>query len=287
LARYLLVLTLLVTALSCKTRKKAMETPRHTGTCNLRNKAKDTLLELLKKNEFKYEWLSARISASVTTPDSTEETFTVNMRARKDSAIWLSISKMGIEGARVLVTKDSVKFMSHLPEKRSFKGDYAYINKMLDAELDFEMLQSVLLGNSVSFYEDERYRTHIDYPSCQYLLSTIRKRKLKKVIEGNKQMREPVQSIWLNPANAKITRILFRDYDPDRTFDAYFDKFEAVDSTQLQPMLIKCEIVAQKRTSIKLEYNKVTLNKPQTFPFNIPSSYEPIIFKDRDNQKER
>ena len=287
IAQYLLVLALLVPALSCKTPKNTAETPRNTNNCNLRNRGKDSLLSLLRKNEFKYEWISAKINASVIKPDSTEETFTVNMRARSDSAIWLSISRLGIEGARVLVTRDSVKFMSHLPEKRSFKGDYAYINKLLDAELDFEMLQSILLGNSVSFYEDERYRTQIDNPSCQYLLSTIRKRKLKRAIEGNRQLREPVQSIWLDPSNAKISRILFLDYEPLRTFDARFDKFEMVDSTQLQPMKITCEIVAQKRTVINLEYNKVTLNKPQTFPFNIPSSYEPIIFKEKENQKER
>lgn len=281
------MLILLITASSCKLRKKTTETPRPAGACNLKNKAKDTLLQLLKKNEFRYEWMSAKISATVIKPDSTEESFSVSMRARSDSAIWLSISKLGIEGARVLVTKDSVKFMSHLPEKRSFKGDYAYINKLLDAELDFEMLQAVLLGNSVAFYEDERYRTLIDHSSCHYLLSTIRKRKLKKVIEGNRQLREPVQSIWLNPGNGKITRILFQDYEPLRTFDAHFSEFARVDSAQLQPMRIVCEITAQKKTVIILEYSKVTLDKALTFPFNIPSSYEPIIFKEKENQKER
>lgn len=281
------MLILLITASSCRITRKTTEAPRPEGSCNLKNRAKDTLLDLLKKNEFRYEWISAKIDATVIKPDSTEESFTVNMRARNDSAIWLSISKLGIEGARVLVTKDSVRFMSHLPEKRSFKGDYAYINKLLGAELDFEMLQSVLLGNSVSFYEDERYRTHIDNFTCQYLLSTIRKRKLKKVIEGNRQLREPVQSIWLNPENGKITRILFQDYEPLRTFDAHFSQFERTDSSQLQPMRIVSEITADKKSTIILEYNRVTLDKPLTFPFNIPSSYEPIIFKEKENQKER
>jgi hypothetical protein len=278
---YLTVATLLALSFSCKGPRKITDTTPVSG-CQLKSRGKDSLLTLLKKNQLDYQWMTAKMNASVTGTDSTEQTFTINLRARKDSAIWLSVSKLGIEGARVLVTRDSVKLVQHLPENKYFKGDYAYLNKLLQAELDFEMLQSVLIGNSVEFYEDERYRLNVDNQSCQYQLSTIRKRKLRKVIQGNKEMKDPVQSIWLKPDDHKIARILFFDFDPNRTFEAHFDKFEAVDSTQRMPMLIKYDIKAEgepgkeKKVTINLEYSKVTLNKPQTFPFNIPSSYEQI-----------
>lgn len=279
---HLPVLALLILVYSCHGPKKIGETTKPVTNCPLKSRGKDSLLVLLKKNQFDYKWMTAKLNASVIKADSTEETFTINMRARKDSAIWMIVSKLGIEGARVLITKDSVKLM--LPTKdQYFKGDYAYINKMLQAELDFEMIQSVLIGNSVEFYEDERYRLNVDDKACQYQLGTVRKRKLRKVLQGNKELKDPVQSIWMKPEDYKIARILFFDFDPNRTFEAKFDKFETVDSLQKLPMLVKYDITAEsadpkavKKVTINLEYGKVTLNKPQTFPFNIPSSYEQI-----------
>jgi hypothetical protein len=283
----LIAIALLTLVFSCHGPRKVGETQKPVTNCPLKSRGKDSLLVLLKRNQFDYQWMTAKINASVLKADSSEETFTINLRARKDSAIWLMVSKLGIEGARVLVTKDSVKFLDQLKNKY-FKGDYAYINKMLQAELDFEMLQSVLVGNSVEFYEDERYRLNVDDRACQFQLSTVRKRKLRRVIQGNKEMKDPVQSIWLKPEDHKIARILFFDFDPNRTFDAKFDKFEKVDSVQVLPMLIKYEIRAEsdpkteKKVTINLEYSKVTLNKQQTFPFNIPSSYEQITTKEKD-----
>lgn len=284
---YLFVATLLVLSFSCKGPRKVTDTTPVTS-CQLKARGKDSLLVLLKKNQLNYQWMTAKMNASVIDADSSEQTFTINLRARKDSAIWMIVTKLGIEGARVLVTKDSVKFIDQLKNKY-FKGDYAYINKMLQSELDFEMLQCVLIGNSVEFYEDERYRLNVDNQSCQYQLSTIRKRKLRRVIQGNKEMKDPVQGIWLKPDDYKIARILFFDFDPDRTFEARFDKFETVDSTQRMPMLIRYDIKAEsdpkteKKVTINLEYSKVTLNKPQALPFNIPSGYEQItISKDKD-----
>jgi hypothetical protein len=281
----LLVFALLSFALSCRTPRRIADTNNATG-CNLKSRGKDSVLHLLKKHEFDYRWMTAKINAAITKPDSTEETFTINMRARKDSAIWIMVSKLGIEGARVLVTKDSVKFLDQL-KNRVFRGDYAYLSKMLQAEVDFEMLQAVLLGNSAEFYEDERYRLNVDNSLCQYRLATIRKQKLRRVIQGNKEMKDPVQAIWLRPDNHKISRIFFFDFDPDRNFEARFDKFETVDSMGVLPMLIRYDVMAegdsskQKKVVINLEYSKVSLNKPQTFPFNIPSNYEQITNKEK------
>jgi len=285
---FLSIAALLIFSFSCKGPRKITNANSPAGNCQLKSRGKDSLLGLLKKNELHYQWMTAKMNASVIGADSSEQTFTINIRARKDSAIWMMITKLGIEGARVLVTKDSVKFIDQLKNKY-FKGDYVYINKMLQSELDFEMLQAVLIGNSVEFYEDERYRLNVDNQICQYQLGTIRKRKLRRVIQGNKEMKDPVQGIWLKPDDYKISRILFFDFDPNRTFEANFDRFETIDSTQRMPMLIKYDIMAesdpktQKKVTINLEYTKVTLNKPQTFPFNIPSGYEQItIQKDKD-----
>jgi hypothetical protein len=209
--------------------------------------------------------------------DSASNSFTINLRIRKDSVIWMSISKLGIEGARVYITKDSVKFTNTLQNKY-FKGDYAYISKLLNTELDFEMLQSLLVGNSVAFYdEDEKIKPGID--DCSYTLGTVRKFKLRRVERG-RELKEPAQSIYLVPENFKIARILFYEFNPDRSFDAHFGDFMKIEADgQLFPQKMNYNIKAQKNVTIDLNYTKVTLNEEQSFPFKIPDNYEQIIYK--------
>ena len=165
-------------------------------------------------------------------------------------------------------------------ENKYFKGDFAYLSKMLNTELDYEILQSLLVGNSVEFYDEiEKIKPGID--DCQYTLGTIRKYKLRKVMEKGKELKEPVQSIYMTPETFKISRILFYEFNPDRSFDARFENFEKKDSTQLFPMKMNYTVRAQKNVSINIEYSKVVLNEELTFPFKIPDNYEQIVFKEK------
>jgi hypothetical protein len=268
----LVLFTLLFVFSSCKTQKKIT---LNNGKCILDFKNARTLATNLKNNELKFEWLKAKLSADAFI-DSTDRAFSVALRIKKDSIIWMSLTKLGIEGARILITKDSVKFVNPI-DKRFFKGDFTYISKLLNTELDFEMLQSLLVGNSVTFYdEDEKIKPGMD--NCQYTLGTVRKFKIRKAERG-RELREPAQSIYLVPETFKISRILFYEFNPDRSFDAQYGEFTKVDSTQSFPFKMKYTIKAQKNVNIDLNFNKVTLNEEQTFPFKIPDNYEQIIYK--------
>ncbi|CAN5544056.1 hypothetical protein BH10BAC1_BH10BAC1_00200 [soil metagenome] len=259
---------------SCKTHQKIT---LNNGKCLLDFKNARTLSANLKTNEFKFNWLNAKLNAEAEI-DSSSASFTISLRMKRDSIIWMSISKLGIEGARVLITKDSVKLINRI-KNTYFVGDFAYISKLVSTDLDFEMLQSLLIGNSVEFYdEDEKIKPGID--DCQYTLGTIRKKKLKRVMEKGKELKEPAQSIYMIPETFKIARILFYEFAPDRSFDARFSQYEQKDSAQLFPMKMNYTIRAQKTVKIDLQYTKLVLNEEQTFPFKIPENYEPITIKE-------
>jgi Domain of unknown function (DUF4292) len=260
---------------SCKHQQKIT---LNNGKCILDFKNAKTLTTNLNNNEFKFDRLNAKMSVDEEV-DSVSNSFSVSLRMKKDSLIWMSISKIGIEGARVLITKDSVKFINTF-NKQYFKGDFTYISKMLNTELDFEMLQSLLVGNSVEFYnDDEKIKPGVN--NCLYTLGTIRKYKLRRVMEKGKELKEPAQSIYMVPETFKIARILFYEFNPDRSFDARFGNFEKKDSTQFFPMKMNYIIKAQKIVKIDIDYTKVVLNQEQTFPFKIPENYEQIIFKEK------
>lgn len=262
---------------SCKNQKKLAQNTPVSTKCNLDYKNSRTLISNLKANEFCFERFSAKMSVDATI-DSSFNSFTITLRMFKDSLIWMSISKVGLEGARVLITKDSVQFINKM-NNTYFKGDFNYISNMLNTPLDFEILQSLLVGNSVTFYnDDEKLKPGID--DCQYLLGTIRKFKLRKVEKG-KELKEPAQSIYMLPESFKIARIVFYDFNPDRVFDAHFSNFEKIDSAQYFATKMNYSIKTSKNISIDINYSKPRLGEEQSFPFKIPDNYVPIVYKEQ------
>lgn len=268
----IVLLGLLFFTSSCKNQKKIV---LNNGKCILDFKNAKTLTSNLKVSEFKFDRLKARLSIE-TDIDSSSNSFTVALRMKRDSVIWMSLSKLGIEGARVLITKDSVKFINTI-KGQYFIGDFVYLSKFLNTELDFEVIQSLLIGNSVTFYDEaEKIKPGID--NCQYTLGTIRKYKLRKVMGRGKELKEAVQSIYMIPETFKIARILFYDFNPDRSFDAQFGAFAVPEKSnnQLFPYKMNYVIKAQKNVTIAIDYNKVQLDEELSFPFKIQDNYERI-----------
>lgn len=216
--------------------------------------------------------------------DDKETDFTVSVRMKKDSVIWASVSPaLGIEVIRFIATKDTIKFFDRI-NKTYYAGVYDTLSQLLRADVDLEVLQAFLSGNAVEFYEeDERLRAGID--SCRYLLATIRKRKLRKVIAKGKELREPAQSIWLTEGTFKVSRLLFKEFETRRELDVRFfnHKFaetSGTDSSNHQSVLIPHNSVFYIKTNqtitVFMEYSKVFANKPQSYPFSIPDGYTRI-----------
>lgn len=234
-----------------------------------------TLSQLMHKSEFNYDYLSSKFTADVTM-DGQSNSFNVNVRAKKDSILWMSFSLLGIEGARMIATVDSVKFIDRI-NKKFFAGDYNYISQLVNTEVDFELMQSVLIGNSVEFYdEDEKLKASID--SSYHLLSTIRRKKIKRLLNKapeNVNFKELVQRIWIVPQNYKIAHIVINDFNSSRTFQADYTDFQMVDSL-LFPFKATFLIAAQKNIQVLINYSKVLKEKPQSFSFSIPEGYDKI-----------
>ena len=113
---FILLLAIFLLASSCKQQKKIVF---GNTKCILEPKTSKFLTRHLKENEFNFEHLNAKINAEAII-DSSENSFSVTLRMRKDSIIWMSISKLGIEGARLMITKDSVKFMNRSYDVQNF-----------------------------------------------------------------------------------------------------------------------------------------------------------------------
>jgi hypothetical protein len=282
---YILFLFLLVLFFaSCKSKKNlhkqnpVASVDTTVEKCHMEFKTGKALSKRMYDNELDFTYASAKFSCELTI-DGDEKSFNVSVRCRKDSVIWLSISKLGIDAARVLITKDTVKFTLGLTEKKYFTGDFSYINQMLHADLDYDMLQALLFGNSSAFYDDDsKLKPGRDRNTCQYFLSTIRKNQLKRINSGQEPAGESYQTINLDPVTFKIIALDFTDIHAKRKFSASYTDFKSVDK-YLAPFKLLYNITAEKNIKADIEYSKININEQQSFPFKIPASYERIQFK--------
>lgn len=286
-----LMLLLLVTSLlsfnSCKGRKNQKKTEGNDSltavNCKIDRRLPHPLINDMRKSEFHFQWLSAKLDCEAS-DDSSKFNFDVNVRIKKDSVIWLMVTDpvIGIQVARILITKDSVKFIQKIPEEKCFKGDFAILSNLLQNEVDYDMIQSLLVGNSASFYEeDEKLNAGVNRAECSYILSTIRKRKLNKVLKDPATApAEPLQTITLDPVSFKILKILFIDAQ-NRTFTADYSEFAPEDSLMFPHKALFFARGAQKSARLDVNYKKVKLNQPLEFPFSFPDDCTPIIIQEQ------
>ncbi len=260
-------LLLLIFLDSCSTQRKIIKAP-------IKEEGADYLFKKLKEHELKYAWFTAKFSADYENKGQ-KNSFNGQIRIRKDSVIWLSCSPaLGIEAFRMMLTQDSVKFINRM-NNTFFAGDYNYVNKYLNTNIDFDILQSFLTGNDLSFYENGKFRAGID--NGIYKLVTADRMKLKKFVRNcQENLRVLIQTIWIDPESFKITRAVVKEIrEPNIQLEVNYSAFEKIED-QLFPKDISFDISADNSLSASVKFNKINVNTVQSFPFKIPQSYHPV-----------
>lgn len=238
-----------------------------------KKKSADSIYELLKKSEIDFNTLVFKFSGSYKFKDESQN-FNGQVRIYNDSLIWVNITALNIEVARVLISKDSVKFMNKL-NKTYFVGGIDFINQRLNTELDFGMLQSVMVGNDFEYYEIDKFEYSDKGDRLE--MNTINRRKLRKFVENTQDYDKVlVQKICIDTASHKILNQEVRQLkNENKKFDVAYSNFYNIDG-QLLPLQLMFKILGEKSGEISLEYSDPVLNSNPTMPFNIPAKYSPM-----------
>jgi hypothetical protein len=264
--------TLLAAFTSCSTQRAVIKDP-------LKEAGADMLFSKLKESELKFDWLTAKFSAEYKNKD-TEHSFGGQIRIRKDSLIWLTLSPMmGIEVIRIMISQDSIKFINRM-NNTYFIGDYEYLNKFLNTNIDFDILQAFLMGRDLSFYDNDHFKATVD--GQLYKLSTTDRQKLKNYVRTSEEdVKAFIQNIWLDPGTYKITKADVKEVKREKIrLEALYSSFEQVQG-QLFPMKMEYNIYADNNIATKVSFSRVAVNEPQLFPFKIPASFTPVKGSDK------
>lgn len=267
------ILVLLFSFESCKTSIKTVKIkePNKRDSISVVDTSSQNIYKLLRAHEFSSDWLFAKANVQ-SEMDGKVNSFSISMKIKKDSVIWIYISPLlGIEAARVLVTRDSLKIMDRISKKYQL-ADYKYLRDLLRINLNFDIIQAMFTGNFFAYRNENKFAS-VYVEDKYYILSTLSKRKLKRSLEEKDPNKPVIQDMWIDDSSFRIIRNRIEDEKINKTIEINYSDFRNTEKGMF-PFKCTTRINADKQIRIDIEYSKLTLGEPQDFPFSIPESYE-------------
>lgn len=211
---------------------------------------------------FDFEYLQTKSKIKFDGPDKSI-TSTATIRMKKDSIIWVSITPLfGMEAARGMITRDTIVFLDRI-NKDVYRYNFKGLSEMLNFDVNFEMLQSILLGNQVfSFDQKDKFsKASGDLAILQqrdrFTIQTAADAEIRKV-----------KTVQVKEEPAGNTMLLS------------FTDFNTIEA-QAFPFSIKIKINnilaggKTEKTEVTLDHSKVeSMSNPISFSFSVPSKYE-------------
>jgi hypothetical protein len=184
-----------------------------------------------------------------------------SIRIRKDSVIWMTFNVIGIQGGKALINKDSITIVSTV-DKEYFVFDYPELSKRFNMNIDYEVIQSAMLGNLVI---SRSSTDEVAQESTMYLL----KQQVGTINVVN----------YVNAASMKIEKVEMKEGNSSNSLIINYSNFQPVGS-KVFPYngtinLFYKTLSGLLNTTIIFEYNKAEVgDRELKFPFNIPKRYE-------------
>ncbi|WP_347839351.1 DUF4292 domain-containing protein [uncultured Draconibacterium sp.] len=265
------------------------KTPSELPRVEARPISTNKLLKKVEQNAFDYQFLSIkRINCNYSSSQS-KATFKINLKAKKDEKILVSISKLNIPVGRVLLTPDSVKYVNYI-DRNFFVDDYTYLSSFLYIDLDFATIQSIIANNAFSYRNDSKNRDYRTFDSFiednLYVLQSEKSRKLTKLEEKeNKAERRLkrlddqaliVQKMFFRPDNFTLNRLTINDKTNSRNMKLDFDDFTKVENKEYPGSIEMNFYSPEEEINMKIKMSGFSTEKVSSFNIKIPEKYEEI-----------
>lgn len=270
---FLFVFTIILLLGSCKSTQVVVSEPKQLpkDTLTSRKQVKvDSVFLKMKSNEINFDWMQSKFSVDYENGDD-KKSFGGQIRIKRDSAIWVSISLINMEFYRVMITQDSIKMLDKF-HNTYFAAKIDYINKLLNTDLDYDMLQALLTCSDFPYYENNVFE--VLTLGNDIFLSTISRRKLKKIVATNEEYEKIlVQNMRIDKATYKILKQSVKQVkDPNKKIEIEYSNFLSF-ANQLFPMILEIKMEDSKTIKVKIEYSKTIFDEVQSFPMKVPDGY--------------
>ena len=231
---------------------------------------RDTIIQEVKKPEvplipeadrreavedLRFNYLKAK-SRVVWKSGNNQDNYTVDIRMKRDSLIWVNIGQAGFTGATGVFDQQHLRFYQKI-SGQYFDISYDSLSTMLGFRVDFRILQSLIVGNQPF------------------------KRNNSRVIRENeniiiKQDSGRIKIDNMVGPNRKLKKLLVNDEPTANKMTMDFEEFTTLNQvifpfTSLITLDVKNKENKQVTTVISIKYSKVELmDTPLEFPFRVP-----------------
>ncbi|MEO5907030.1 MAG: DUF4292 domain-containing protein [Saprospiraceae bacterium] len=211
------------------------------------------LLELVRATDVPYSWFSASGNGTIDW-EGQRLSAKLDVRIRKDSVIWVNISKLGFDVGRMLVTPDSAFFINRIDRTYTSYGTQQFFKKY-NLPADFDMFSKV-------------------FTTGAYVPPSI-----------SKSVVEPDGALYLESSSGVSARhwldvnyllIKSQVMDPNQhEWTAGYGNYITVNSGQKFPYHRANTLLINGVSNLfDLDYTIIEVNIPRELPFSIPSNYE-------------
>lgn len=277
----LLFVAVLLFLNACKSSQKLVVAPtaaNKVDTLAANQMSAKQLLDSVTFNEMKIEWVSAKANVDANIGED-DKSFSVTLRIHRDSAIWVSINAiLGVEAARILITKDSLKLIDRIHNKFAI-ADYEYLADILRIKIDYHAIEAMLLGNFFGYRNENKFNS-VYLEDKYFILSSLTKRKLRRSLEDKDPNKPIVQDFYIDPLTYRILTMRVEDDKLNKTINTEYSNFSQTTSG-LIPLNATTKITADKNISIKIEYTRFNIDEKEEMPFRIPANFERIVPKEK------
>jgi Domain of unknown function (DUF4292) len=213
--------------------------------------------------DFDFKYLTARSKISFKSKDQDIDDANVGIRIRKDSIIWLYVSKLGFEAARAILRQDSVFVMDKI-HAEYYAYSYPQLSQKFNFSLSFGLIQSILVGNMpVPKQPNQKFRREKDY-------FMLRQQEGKILIDN-----------YIGEKNRRLKKLMATDQPTKTSLTLDYDDFMELNSfifpytSLLQLDYQSAQDQQFYHTVFKIKHQKIEITDQKLeFPFVIPAKYK-------------
>lgn len=223
-----------------------------------------SILKNYYENEFDKKTINARMKAVYENKNNLQN-ITIKLRLEKDKAIWMSGTMLGIPLAKIMITPTKVLFYEKI-NKTYFEGDFKLLSDFLGTDVDFEIIQNLLIGQVILDLNEKKYSAKVQGDT--YMLIPKKQEELFDIL------------FWINPVNFKVNKQEVHQPDVQKRLTVNYTEYQKI-KNEIFPKLINIIAVDETdRTFIDIEYKSVEFDKKLSFPFKIPQGYQEIYLNE-------
>lgn len=187
--------------------------------------------------------------------------FAVSLRMQKDETIWMSGSIFGFPVVKALITPNRVSYYIK-PMKRYYEGDFTSLQALFGTELNFSMLQNILVGDAIVPLTSKNFVSRIDQQA--HLLTPKKANAWVDLF------------FWIHPLHYKIEKQEIKSLQKKASLSVSYKNYNKINNTYF-PDQINIRARDQKnQADLRVQYKSVSLGKKLSFPYKIPSGYKKI-----------